>query len=387
MGTDTPHTVELRWRNGANGEWRTETVEIRDTNDTAGIQDDEVRAQAEAALRSRLQAQLGTRYANMPGAVEVDSYRVDNPATPAVDYSPRRPFGSSILTFNINNAAGAITAPVRRGTNSVAQVGFTSDGEAGTSSREAYDVLDALFRNYGVTLNDYLTNPGILENTPRGQELRAIISDSATRISMGSDGTPGGSSFSSLVLRAREDARVPASARLSSSGAAANPDASDGAMGNALMDYISNPNEANQARLNSERARVNRLIQQLLAQLDSGNLDGLTALMDAVARSYGLTVAEVGAATARLLGANEREAAEIGRNLQALNMNPTDANARARAQQDMQGLQLRMASVTQNRSMIASQLQTTLEALRGSQDVTREVREKAYAAKRAGFGP
>ncbi|HEX5037374.1 MAG TPA: hypothetical protein VFX30_09480 [bacterium] len=150
-----------------------------------------------------------------------------------------------------------------------------------------------------------------------------------------------------------------------------------------VNDFINNPSTENLQRLRADRAATDRLIQRLLAALEQGNLDVLMPLMDAVARVSNLTVAEIGARTARLLGASDRQAGEIGRNLQNINTSSTDPAARARANQDLQAMQLQLQQNTQARQQIVGMLQSTMEMSRSIGDANKELRQANLARQRA----
>jgi hypothetical protein len=150
-----------------------------------------------------------------------------------------------------------------------------------------------------------------------------------------------------------------------------------------VNDFINNPSAENLQRLRADRAATDRLIQRLLAALEQGNLDVLMPLMDAVARVSNMTVAEIGARTARLLGASDRQAGEIGRNLQNINTTATDPAARARANQDLQAMQLQLQQNTQARQQIVGMLQSTMEMSRSIGDANKELRQANLARQRA----
>lgn len=147
--------------------------------------------------------------------------------------------------------------------------------------------------------------------------------------------------------------------------------------------YLANPSAENLQRLRADRAATDRLIQRLLAALEGGNLDVLMPLMDCVARVSNMTVAEIGARTARLLGASDQQAGEIGRRLQDLNTSSTDPAARARANQDLQGMQLQLQQNTQARQQIMGMLQSTMEMSRSIGDANKELRQANLARQRA----
>jgi len=152
---------------------------------------------------------------------------------------------------------------------------------------------------------------------------------------------------------------------------------------NPLNDFISNSTPENLARLRADRAATNRLIQRLLAALEAGNLDVLMPLMDCIAKVSNMTVAEVGAKVARLLGASDKEAAEIGKRLQEINMGSKDPETRAKANQDVQNMQLQLQQNTQGRQQIVGMLQSTMEMSRGIGDANKEFRQANLARQRA----
>ncbi len=151
----------------------------------------------------------------------------------------------------------------------------------------------------------------------------------------------------------------------------------------AINDFITNPTMENLARINRERARTDRLIQMYLAALESGNLDVLTAVMDMVATQSNLTIAEIAARTARLLGQSDEEARRIAQDLAAVNMGATDAETRGRAQQSVQQLQIQLQQNTSARQMITGMLQTAMGAAEDIRAENRSIREKYDAMRRA----
>lgn len=384
------HTVEVRWRAG-NGDWRTENVEIEDTNGTAGIQDDEVQAQAEAALRRRMEANLGPndgQYLNLPGAVTVDRYRYDTDTTRAGNqWSTNRTF-SSPLTFNIGNVAERMYgARVLGSPRSEADIDFRSDGTAGASARESYDVMEGLFRHYGVSYSEYLTNPGILEGTERGRQLRDLINNPNAKISMGSDGVPGGIAISRLDSTARGDSRVPASARTGGATGAdsANP-AGAGTPDPTVTAYINDPNPNNASRLRADRARTDELINILIAALSVGDTSVLTTAMQLVAKNSRSTVAENAMSTIAALRTVDRQIGELNTQIQGLNsrLSSTDQAQRATATTEFQRLQLQMSQLNSQRQMIVSNLETAIRQLEEINKSAERISDGMYRANNAG---
>lgn len=380
----TTHSVEVTFTTPT-GAHPTETVEINDTNGTTGIQEDEIRAQVEVALRQKMAEKLARgEIVNLPGEITIDSYRFDtDTARAGMQPSPIQTM-PSIFRFSVNNTAVDTTQAtpykaritVQGGTTGPDDVPFRSDGQAGLGAGEAWEVVDTLFRRYGITFREYLDNPAILERDDRTKELRDLL---GSEVRMGSDGRPN-LTVNDLISRARDDTRAGAAG----TSAGTDPTAPGDDQTSVVNDFISSPTMENLQKLNRERAKADQLIQMYLAALESGNLDVLTTVMDMVAVKSNLTVAEIAARTARILGQNDEQARQIGRDLAAVNMGATDATTRGRAQQQVQQLQIQLQQNTSARQQIVGMLQTAMSSGEDIRTENRSIREKKNAMDQAG---
>ncbi len=388
--------VEVHYRTSSGTE-RTETVDIEDNNGQAGIQADEIEAQAGEALRRKMQEQLtrGDR-TYLPGEIAIDSFRYRTSPTQWNADQNHRTQMPSIFRFRIDNQrvdagqSSPYKAIVGSG-DSGEQISFHSDGIAGTSAAEAWEVADGILRRHGFTLTQYLENPGILHPNPDTDDARRVRELLTQEVSMGSDGRAG-LTLDDVITAARADSRAPSSARIGQT----NPIGPDGTAtsnpdfqmtgDDAILRFINDPSQSNMQAVDRKRASIGDLIAMLMAALQGGNTDVLTSIMDLIATRGQATVAIVSATTARMLIQNDQEARRLGEELnRVMGQSATGTDATTRRQADITRLQQSLQQNSYARQTIVSMVQTTTSTMESINNTSRTFREAWERAVHAGW--